>query len=140
MAEKQSNSTREAEVVDREEYSFGAYLRSVRRAKNVSIRSLAKAVNRTPTYLSDIENGYNRPPDQKLLEEIVGVLRLQGEPELLERLYDLAAVGRGDIPADVKSFLYQNPDVIPVIRKIKNAPDGDVLQQQILAHCRSVLL
>ena len=36
-------------------FEFGKYLRSVRQAKGISIRQLAKEVDKTPTYLSDIE-------------------------------------------------------------------------------------
>lgn len=38
-----------------ENAEFGQYLRSVRQAKKISIRQLAKAVSKTPTYISDIE-------------------------------------------------------------------------------------
>ena len=40
-----------------ENAEFGQYLRSVRQAKKISIRQLAKAVSKTPTYISDIERG-----------------------------------------------------------------------------------
>ena len=39
------------------EFVFGEYLRAVRGAKEVTIRQLAKAVGKTPTYLNDIERG-----------------------------------------------------------------------------------
>ena len=42
---------------------FGSYLRSVRQARKISIRQLAKEVKKTPTYISDIEKGNNKPPE-----------------------------------------------------------------------------
>ena len=42
-----------------ENTEFGQYLRSVRQAKKISIRQLAKAVSKTPTYISDIEKCNN---------------------------------------------------------------------------------
>lgn len=138
--EKQRETTgRDIEVgTASQQESFGSYLRSVRTAKGVSIRTLAKEVQRTPTYLSDIENGFNRPPDQKLLDEIVEALHLAEEPEKVHRLYDLAAAGRGDIPADIKTYLFENPDTITAIRKLRNMSNGNTIHKQIVAQIRSV--
>ena len=119
--------------------TFGEYLRGVRMARGISLRFLAKAVNRTPTYLSDIENGFNRPPDHELLDKLADALHLAEEPTALHRFYDLAAIGRGDLPADIKSFIHENPDVIHVLRKIKNAPNGDTIHRQIVTQVWSVL-
>ena len=74
-----------------ENAEFGQYLRSVRQAKKISIRQLAKAVNKTPTYISDIEKGNNKPPERELLDRIITALQLEEFPDIRNRLYDLAA-------------------------------------------------
>lgn len=74
-----------------ENAEFGQYLRSVRQAKKISIRQLAKAVSKTPTYISDIEKGNNKPPERELLDRIIVALHLEEFPDIRNRLYDLAA-------------------------------------------------
>ena len=55
------------------EYDFGSYLRAVRQARKISVRQLAKAVGKTPTYLSDIEQRNNKPPEKALLDMIAHI-------------------------------------------------------------------
>ena len=113
------------------EMSFGEYLREVRRAQRISLRTLAKEVNKTPTYISDIENGNNRPPDKELLDAILDALMVDEFPSLKGKMYDLAALGRGDIPADVKSYVIENPDVIKILRSLQSSPKRNELLDEI---------
>lgn len=109
-------------------FDFGKYLRAVRQAKGVSIRQLAKDVNKTPTYLSDIENGHNKPPEKELLETIIKKLNLEDCPKVKTALFDLAAKDRDDIPADIKEHMLNNKPLLDLIRKIKNSSNEcDVL-------------
>ena len=113
------------------EMTFGEYMREVRRAQKITLRNLAKAVNKTPTYISDIENGNNRPPDKELLDAILSALKVTEFPPLCGKLYDLAALGRGDIPADVKSFVIENPDAILILRSLQSNPNKNELLAEI---------
>ena len=119
------------------EMSFGEYMREVRKAQKISLRSLAKEVNKTPTYISDIENGNNRPPDKKLLDVILSALRINEFPQLRGKLYDLAALGRGDIPADVKSFIIENPNAVLILRSLHSNPNQKELLSEIASrYCK----
>ena len=80
-------------------FEFGCYLRNIRKAQKISVRQLAKAVNKTATYLSDIENGNNKPPNKDLLEEIIKELHIDDYPKLKNNLFDLAALEKNDIPS-----------------------------------------
>lgn len=110
---------------------FGAYLRCVRQAKQISIRQMAKAVNKTAAYLSDIENGNNKPPDKELLEMMIGVLQLEGHPAIREHLFDLAARERNDIPADVKEYVIQNKTLLKILRAAMENPNGEQIWARI---------
>lgn len=114
-----------------DDFEFGKYLRAVRQAKGISIRQLAKDVNKTPTYLSDIENGHNKPPEKELLNTIIKILNLEEHPKLKNNLFDLAAIERNDIPADIKDYLIQNKALLDMIRITKNKPNGKEIWQQI---------
>ena len=106
-----------------ENTEFGQYLRSVRQAKKISIRQLSKAVSKTPTYISDIEKGNNKPPKRELLDRIIAELHLEEFPDIRNRLYDLAAKERKDVPADIKEYLMENESILKIIRTAKESPN-----------------
>lgn len=118
-----------------ENAEFGQYLRSVRQAKKISIRQLAKAVNKTPTYISDIEKGNNKPPERELLDRIIAALQLEEFPDIRNRLYDLAAKERKDVPADIKEYLMENESILKIIRMAKESPN----EKQIWAKVSQII-
>ena len=105
--------------------TFGTYLRSIRKQRELSLREVAKAVQITPTYLSDLERGNNHPPDKALLEKLIRALNVGQEEETRQTLLDLAAEGRNDLPADIKEYLMGNPTLQKLIRKVQSMPDGE---------------
>ena len=118
-----------------ENAEFGQYLRSVRQAKKISIRQLAKAVSKTPTYISDIEKGNNKPPERELLDRIIATLHLEEFPDIRDRLYDLAARERKDVPADIKEYLMENESILKIIRTAKESPN----EKQIWAKVSQII-
>lgn len=118
-----------------ENTEFGQYLRSVRQAKKISIRQLAKAVSKTPTYISDIEKGNNKPPERELLDRIIAELHLEEFPDIRNRLYDLAAKERKDVPADIKEYLMENESILKIIRTAKESPN----EKQIWAKVSQII-
>ncbi|MDO4920588.1 MAG: helix-turn-helix transcriptional regulator [Phascolarctobacterium sp.] len=106
-----------------ENTEFGQYLRLVRQAKKISIRQLAKEVSKTPTYISDIENGNNKPPEIELLNKILAALQLADFPDVRNKLYDSAAKERKDVPADIKEYIIKNKSILKIIRIIKENPN-----------------
>lgn len=113
---------------------FGAYLRRVRQAKQISIRQLAKSVDKTAAYLSDIENGNNKPPDKELLEVLIRELGLDEYPRIRENLFDLAAEERNDVPADIKEYIMHNKMLLKVLRAAKDAPNSEQIWLQLANH------
>ena len=118
-----------------ENAEFGQYLRSVRQAKKISIRQLAKAVSKTPTYISDIEKGNNKPPERELLDKIIAELHLEEFPDIRNKLYDLAAKERKDVPADIKEYLMENESILKIIRTAKESPN----EKQIWAKVSQII-
>lgn len=118
-----------------ENAEFGQYLRSVRQAKRISIRQLAKAVSKTPTYISDIEKGNNKPPERELMDRIIAALQLEEFPDIRNRLYDLAAKERKDVPADIKEYLMENEAILKIIRTAKESPN----EKQIWAKVSQII-
>ena len=114
-----------------ENAEFGQYLRSIRQAKKISIRQLAKAVSKTPTYISDIEKGNNKPPERELLDRIIATLHLEEFPDIRNRLYDLAARERKDVPADIKEYLMENESILRIIRTAKESPNEKQIWEKV---------
>ena len=126
MSKRLSNiETFDLESLEYENFNFGNYLRTVRQAKGISIRQLAKEVHKTPTYLSDIENGHNKPPEKELLVIIIQKLNLDDFPNVKTALFDLAAKDRNDIPADIKEHMLNNKLLFDLIRKMKACSNED---------------
>lgn len=126
MSKRLSNiETFDLESLEYENFNFGNYLRTVRQAKGISIRQLAKEVHKTPTYLSDIENGHNKPPEKELLVIIIQKLNLDDFPNVKTALFDLAAKDRNDIPADIKEHMLNNKPLFDLIRKMKACSNED---------------
>lgn len=120
-------------IATKTQFEFGKYLRAVREAKGISIRQLAKSVNKTPTYISDIENNNNKPPEKKLLDDIIINLNLDDYSQKIKiKLYDLAAKERKDVPADIKDYIMENPELLTIIRKTKDKPNGKQILSQLL--------
>ena len=128
---KKHNNINFVDLESLECFEFGKYLRSVRQAKGISIRQLAKEVNKTPTYLSDIENGHNKPPEKELLETIIQKLNLDDYPKVKTALFDLAANDRNDIPADIKEHLLNNKPLLDLLRKMKDSSNESVVLSYI---------
>lgn len=80
-------------------------------------------MSKTPTYISDIEKGNNKPPERELLDRIIAALQLEEFPDIRNRLYDLAAKERKDVPADIKEYLMENESILKIIRTAKESPN-----------------
>lgn len=88
--------------------NFGEFLRHVRQTRGVSIRDFEEAVGKTRAYISDIERGKNKPPDKALLDLMIEKLNLNEYPRIVNKLYDLAAVGRNAVPDDLKDWIMED--------------------------------
>lgn len=127
----EANTEMNLEIIFNEDFTFGEYLRALRKAKKVSVRELAKRVRKTPTYISDIEKGNNRPPDENLLNSIIVSLNLSDDTsEIKNRLFDLAAKERGGVSADIADFIMRDDDVRNIIRLAKA---DEKMRNQILS-------
>jgi|TARA_B100000959_G_scaffold265040_1_gene306140 transcriptional regulator with XRE-family HTH domain len=57
-----------------EEMLFGKYLRKIREAKQISLRSLAESAEMDPAYLSRLENGKSGAPKLETVEKLASAL------------------------------------------------------------------
>lgn len=100
--------------------------------KEISLRQLAKAVQITPTYLSDLERGNNHPPDKPLLDKLIHALALEKDEQRCQLLLDLAAKERNDLPADIKEYLMNNRTLQQLVRKVQHQPNSEQFCSRLL--------
>lgn len=79
---------------------FGAELRRLRKAKNVSLRRLAELACVSPTLVSKVENGHVSPPSESAIRRMARAIEAD-EYELLK----LA----GKLPSEVVAVLLESP-------------------------------
>ena len=105
------------------EMKFGEYLANKRKEREMSLRMLAKELDVSPTYLSDVENNRRNALSYEKLNKIIEILKLDEEEQKI--LYDLAGEAKDEIPAVVENFVNGNVEVIALLRKMKKEMDGD---------------
>ena len=96
------------------ELSFGKFIIAQRREKDLTARELAAALGISPVYMCDIEKGRRTAYSDDLLEKLKEVLSLS-EVEA-ERMYDLAAISKNTVSADLPEYIMENELVRTALR------------------------
>lgn len=113
---------------------FSEYLRGKRIEKNITLRKMAKDLEISVSYLSDIESGHKMAPNSKddkyknLIEDITAYLKLNDvEKERLVMLADRDLADHGHISNDITSYIGTTPLASVALRKAKetNLTDAD---------------
>lgn len=104
---------------------FGKFIDDKRRGRadgggDIMLKDIAKAMEMTATYLSDIIKGRRNPPDMKLLEKIAAVLNLSSEEK--EEMFDLAGRERNEAAPDLPGYI-MNEDIPHVRMALRRAND-----------------
>lgn len=102
--------------------TLGEFLIAARRRRDMSARQLAIALDISPVYMCDFEKN-RKPVTDEILEKLRRVLFLS-EAEA-ERMYDLAAVAKNTVSADLPEYIMENQLVRTALRTAKknNIPD-----------------
>ena len=86
---------------------FGETLRRIRIDEGVGLRELARHINKSPGYLSDVENGHVPPPSEALILDIARALEVD-KKELL--------VAARKVDPEVSNYVAQKPEVADFLR------------------------
>jgi len=85
--------------MNKEQNTFGQWLREQRTAKSVGLRTLASSTSISATYLSRIENGHEKAPSDRVLIAIA--VQLQIKPSLIFKMADR-------VPVAVQRYILNN--------------------------------
>jgi len=116
---------------------FGKFIDEKRRGRaagggDIMLKDIAKAMEMTATYLSDIIKGRRNPPEMKLLEKIALVLQLSSEEK--EEMFDLAGRERNETAPDLPSYIMDEdiPNVRVALRRANDKKLGDDFWKKIV--------
>ncbi|CAA9242268.1 MAG: hypothetical protein AVDCRST_MAG93-1386, partial [uncultured Chloroflexia bacterium] len=104
--------------------TFGDYLKFLRRRAQLSQREVAIAVGYSEMQISRLERNQQRPDLHMVMALFVPALDLDDEPDLVERLLELAAAARGEKAHPHES---NTSAVQPALPAQNRSSDSDVL-------------
>lgn len=113
-------------MTQKNDVTFGKYIRSLRGEKNIGQRELARVIGISPSYLNDIEKDKRIAPRTEIIRTIAEIL----EANSME-LYDLAGKSRNSIPADVSEILKGKPEIVSLLRAVNEFELADHEIEQI---------
>ncbi|HBC96083.1 MAG TPA: XRE family transcriptional regulator [Clostridium sp.] len=103
--------------------SFGEFIAKKREEKKITLREMAKKLDITPPYLSDIEKGRRNPPEKAKLDEIAAILCLSEEE--LRFMYDLAGKKRNAVSPDLPEYIMDRDYVRSALRTARDLNAGE---------------
>lgn len=113
------------------DFTFGEYVAKKRKEKGLLARELAAAAKISPEYICDIEKGRRTAVAEEILETLIRVLDLsEKETELM---YDLAAIARNTVSADLPQYIMENELVRAAIRTAKKNKVPDEKWEQFIS-------
>ncbi len=102
--------------------TFGEYLTTKRKERGIPLRTLAKELNISPSFLCDLESGYRTVPSEErfkgLMGGIVAALSLnEEESATLRALADKSILSKGKVPLELVEYLQKVPSAQLALRK-----------------------
>ena len=98
--------------------TFGDYLKHKREEKQISLRELARRLELSAPFLSDVENNRRTPLTEERLATLVDVLSLS-KAEAAE-MYDIVGQQKGLLPPDLNPYVNNRPYVNAALRTARN--------------------
>jgi Predicted transcriptional regulators len=111
-----------------QEYSnFGDFIAKKREEKQITLRDMAKGLDITAPYLSDVEKDRRNAFDLDKLDTLAKILNLSDEDKIL--MYDLAGQRRNTIAPDLPGYIMERDYVTTALR---TARDLDATEEEWL--------
>jgi len=99
---------------------FGSFIRQLRIKQGIGQRALANKVGLSPSYLNDIEKEKRTAPKLSIVKKLSISLGTD-----INYLNDLAGISKNTIAPDVNEFINTNPNIVSLLRTIKESNLND---------------
>ena len=117
---------------------FGEFIKDLRLARRITLRTFAEAINMDPGNYSKIERGQLQPPtDGPKLEIFRKTLSLDPESEEWQEARRLAALNRGEIPPRILSNEQLMAKLPAIFRTLEGEPIDEPLLYELIATIKS---
>ena len=117
-----------------EELAFGSFIRKKRLESDpyISLRELARRLELSPIYMSDIETSREFAPKREVLIRIAEILRLNKQEQ--ELMYDLAAKTKrhNAVPADLPDYITSHEMAKIALRVARDVDATDTEWQEFI--------
>jgi transcriptional regulator with XRE-family HTH domain len=91
--------------------TFGETLRKIRINSGLGLRELARLINKSPGYLSDVENGHVPPPSEAVILDISTALKVD-KKDLL--------VAASKVDPELSNYVAQKPEAADFLRMARD--------------------
>lgn len=102
--------------MDKDKKAFGNFLREMIKQTGISQSMFYNAVDITKPYFYDILSGKVNPPPPEIQYRMLE--HLEVDEQQRNKFLNLAAEGRGEIPADIAKMISEHPLELDKIRAI----------------------
>lgn len=103
--------------------NFGDFLAKKREQKKITLRGMAKQLDITAPYLSDVEKDRRNPFDLEKLELISRILMLSDEENI--KMLDLAGKKRNSLAPDIPEYIIERDYVSAALRTARDLGAGE---------------
>jgi transcriptional regulator with XRE-family HTH domain len=103
--------------------NFGDFIAQKREEKKITLREMAKKLNITPPYLSDVEKDRRNPFDLDKLELLSKILMLSEKEKIT--MLDLAGKKRNEVAPDLPEYIMERDYVSAALRTARDLDAGE---------------
>lgn len=108
--------------MEQEYLNFGDFIARKRQEKKITLREMARLLQITAPYLSDVEKDRRNPFDLDKLFHLSSILDLSEEEKDL--MMDLAGKKRHGVGIDLYSYIEHDPTISLALRTARNTKAG----------------
>ena len=104
--------------MDIEYLNFGEFIAKKREDKQITLREMARRLEVSAPFLSDVEKDRRNPFDSDRLEKVAGILEM--DKQEVELMYDLAGKRRNSVAPDLPDYIMERDYVSAALRTARD--------------------
>ncbi len=110
--------------------TFGEFITQKREEKDITLRELARQLEVSASFLSDVENNRKPPLTADRLEKVARIMLLSAEEKTT--MYDLAGKQRNTVPPDLPEYIIEREYVSAALRTARDLDAGEEEWQRFI--------
>ncbi len=106
-----------------EHLNFGDFIARKREERQITLREMARRLEVSAPFLSDVEKDRRNPFDNDRLEKVAGILEMDKQD--VELMYDLAGKRRNSVAPDLPDYIMERDYVSAALRTARDLDAGE---------------